>query len=551
MSWISEADRDCLYLWEIPGYAGHGSFLRLAEEFGVKLPESPSLLEIVRMGWLTPRRRVRLPESIVRAIHGELSLDNVPECDHWALHLWNRCRSFFPEHVKEAESAFTGAWYRPPLELEGDALARSVQEHTIPADANESPWPLVRLERREEVPAWLDFYAFWQIYELVEVLGSSRLFAPVRNVPSARGNLERVLADFDRFKEVSDSRINAVTATWRRRAPVFEWVGRYRTLLGIWLGRNGSRDEMTAGAKALASDLGLNGEAMRAAIRDTLLVLWNDINWRNGWEDLPDVALERLRQDIYWAVQFLGRVTGDPVDLDDPFWNPPDRMAREWATLPDVLAFEWHEAKESFPRNALHYLEAFNKVASPGGSFDEAALAKQAERMNASVPFRRFVLAFFRLHQHYGGAINRSTRIRLREETPIDFLLLCALFAEKLVSEVYLSRNRGTTLPKVKRLVLWFAGEVGNAKGLSGLQARVARRLKSGETELYDLPQTHRIPFNTPATDSEEAIIEEAFVNFVKIRNYAAHHDALDFELIHTSAAMPVLESLLLVVLLT
>ncbi len=551
MSWISEGDRDCLYLWELPGLAWSGAFLRLAEEFGVKPPESPAFHDIVRMGWLIPRRRVRLPESVVRAIHGELSLDNVPEADHWALHLWNRCRSFFPEHVNDVAVAFTGSWYRPPLELDGDDLARSVQENTIPADTEETSRPLVRLKRGDEVPAWLDFFAFWQVYELVEILGSSRLFAPVRNTPNARADLEQVVARFDWFKGVSDGRIKAVTETWQRRAPVFEWVGRYRTLLGIWLGRKGSRDDMTAAANALASDLGLSADAMRVGIRDTLLILWNDIDWRNGWEDLPDAALERLRQDIYWAVQFLGQVTGDAIDLDDAFWSPPDRMAREWAALPDVLSFEWHEAKESFTRNALHYLEAFNKASSPGGSFDEAALAKQAERMNASVPFRRFMLAFFRLHQHVGGAINRSTRIQLQEETPIDFLLLCALFAEKVVGEAYLAKNRGAALPRFNKLVHWLSGEVETAKGLNGLRTKVASRLKSGETELYDLPQTRRIPFNVPTASSEEAIVEEAFVNFAKIRNYAAHHDVLDFELIHTPAAVHVLESLLLVVLLT
>lgn len=547
MSWTSEGDRDCLYLWEIPGHGSGGAFQRLVKELGVEVPEAPTLREIVEMGWLAPRHRVQLPESFVRFLHGEIGEDLIPSDDHWAFHLWNRCRSFFPESFLARNSSLGGAWYRPPFEREGDELAAAVKAHLIPEEARQPALPLVRLESGEVVPAWMDFFAFWQAYELVEILGSSRLFAPVRNVPNARADLEGVLARFDWFKEFSDSRIKAVSATWVRRAPVFEWVGRYRTLLGIWLGRKGSRDEMTAGAKALASDLGLSADAMRAGIRDTLLVLWNDIDWRNGWEDLADAALERLRQDIYWAVQFLGQVAGDAIDLDDAFWNPPDRMAREWAALPDVLAFEWHEAKENFPRNALHYLEAFN-LAAPGRAFDEAALAKEAERMNASVPFRRFILAFHRLHQHYGEAINSEFRIQLREETPIDFLALSALFAEKLVNEAHLSKKPGVPLPGFNGLVLWFAGEVERAKGLAGIRARVEQRM--GETKLFDLPQTRLNPFKAAPAATEEALLEEAFVNFVKLRNYAAHHDALDFELIHTAAAQPVLQSLLLIVLM-
>lgn len=558
MSWISEADRDCLYLWEIPGYGSGGAFQRVVKEMGVEMPESPTLREIVEMGWLAPRRRVQLPESFVRFLHGEIDENLIPSDDHWAFHLWNRCRSFFPESFLARSSSLGGAWYRPPFEREGDELAAAVQAHMIPAEPGQPALPLVRLTNGKEVPAWMDFFAFWQVYELVEILGSSRLFAPVRNMPNARVDLERVLARFDRYKEFSDSRITTVTTTWRRRAPVFEWVGRYRTLqpdpqlrflaLGIWLGRKGSRDEMIAGAKALASDLGLSADATRAAIRDTLLVLWNDIDWRNGWEDLPDAALERLRQDIYWAVQFLGQVAGDAIDLDDAFWNPPDRMAREWAALPDALAFEWHEAKENFPRNALHYLEAFN-LAAPGRAFDEAALVKEAERMNASVPFRRFILAFHRLHQHYGGAINSEFRIQLREETPIDFLVLCALFAEKLVNEAYFSKKPGASLPGFNALVLWFAGEVERSKGLAGIRAKVEQRM--GETKLHDLPQTRLNPFKSVPAASEALMLEEAFVNFVKLRNYAAHHDVLDFELIHTAAAKPAIESLLVIVLCT
>lgn len=226
-------------------------------------------------------------------------------------------------------------------------------------------------------------------------------------------------------------------------------------------------------------------------------------------------------------------------------------MAREWAALPDVLAYEWYEAKERFPRTATGYLADYNQAAPSGHSFDESALVNRlAEAWPRSVPFRRFVLAFHRLHAHDGGAINRAYRIRLREETPIEFLLLCALLAEKLLNETYLSRNPNAEIPKFNGLVLWLVGEIASARGLNELRSKVERRLKGMETKLYDLPQTRQNPFKAAAPGSEEAILEEAFVNFVKIRNYAAHHDALDFELIHTPAARPVLQALLLIVLL-
>lgn len=549
MSWISEADRDCLYLWEIPGYGSGGAFQSLVKELGVEGPEDPTLREIVEMGWLAPGHRVQLPESFVRFLYGEMGEDLIPTDDQWAFHLWNRCRSSFPETSRALNSPLGGAWYRPPLEREGDGLVASVRAHMIPAEPGQPAPPLVSLANGEEVPAWMDFFAYWQVYALVEVLGCSRLFAPIRNVPNARTRIEGALQRFDWFKSYSDSRINQVVAAWRQRAAVFEWVGRYRTLLGVWLGKNGDHAEMVSGAKALLSDLRLDPDGLKTGIRGTLLVLWNDIEWRAGWEDLPEAARERLRQDIYWAVQLLEQATGTRIDLDDPFWNPPDRMSREWAALPDVLTYEWYEAKESFPRNALYYLETFNLTAAPGRAFDEATLVTEIKRRwGGSVPFRRFALAFHRLHQHHGGAINSGFRIQLREETPIDFLLLCALFAEKLVNEAYLAKTPGASLPGFNGLVLWFAGEVERSKGLAGIRAKVEQRM--GETKLYDLPQTRLNPFKAAPSASEEVMLEEAFVNFVKIRNYAAHHDALDFELIHTAAAQPVLQALLLIVLM-
>jgi hypothetical protein len=278
-----------------------------------------------------------------------------------------------------------------------------------------------------------------------------------------------------------------------------------------------------------------------------MLVLWKDLDGGK----LPPKGREQLRQDVYLATDFLSHLTGEKVDPYEAYWDPPDPNPREWEPLRDVLPFEIQEARHEFPRLAKHYIDRYHAVAPLHGRFDELRVSRLTERWwSQSYAFRRFCLAFLRLHRHIGGAVNRGRRIALTAETPIDFLLLGVLAVEKLLAERVLAVKGRTPLDPFKKLVVDRADAVEHAWCLPDLSAKVSKRWKD-ETELYDLTLSGQNPFRPADDTSLLTYLADTFLNFAKLRNYAAHHDRLDEELVYTETGAIALEALLLVVFLT
>jgi hypothetical protein len=72
--------------------------------------------------------------------------------------------------------------------------------------------------------------------------------------------------------------------------------------------------------------------------------------------------------------------------------------------------------------------------------------------------------------------------------------------------------------------------------------------------QLPRLPVERQDPFS-PLADlgdgEEDDFLRRAFLNVAILRNYVAHHDCLDYELVHSGMAMAPIESMLVIVLLT
>ena len=550
MSWVSEGDRDCRY---VPEHPDNGSFSARLRALGIQLPDGITVQDLVRWGWIAPMLRVRIPPPYLRSWTRFPSLGKgrlIRAEDKWFDELWHRSFMHPPENPA---APWTREWFVHRLDRIDDPLATAVREHALPLEVGASRPTFVKLPSGRKVQPWLDYFAEWQVLEVFDIIGTAPLHAQILNTPKARQAARGVLKHLAILQKFADAQRRGVAKRWAEVRPVLDWIYQYRTLLGIWLGRHGHGSRIRSGARALAVRLGISPDVLRDGIRDVLLVLWSHLEQVG----LPPKARERLRQDIYLATEFLGHLTGRRIDPYDPFWDPPDPNAREWERLRAVLPFELDKARHELPRLAGYYLERFHGVASARRHYDEARIRRLTEEWwPKSYAFRRFGLSLLRLHHHYGGAVNREHRIMLTEETPIEFLLLLTLAVEKLLAERFLAtQGRPVKALGFGPLVIDRAADLGNVWGLSQLKDRVEKRL-SKESLLHTLTETGRTrtgrkPFRQPRKASLTDYMADTFVTFAQLRNYAAHHDKLDHELIYTKTGAVALEALLLVAFTT
>ena len=550
MTSIAGPDAKCRFLGEPQGDGGE--FNSLLQQVGLGDQTGRSLREMVRLGWIKPRMRIAIPREFI------LGWENFPtyprhgtfnEEDDWAAEVWS-----LATHPLSAADPSPG-WYRHPLDCDG--VLEEIRPHVIPSGPG-CPEPEIVCHPRgrgRKVFPWVDFFGYWQSYRLFETFNAVKVMAPLENTPNLEETLSHLPDHLPLLKKKSDARMELIERQWLLREPVFEWVSQFRTLLDLptWLDNESSWKIVQAGSGELAEDLGLEPEAMRADILEVLLVMWAD--WARKGTGVPPGLRRSLQMDIFRAVEFHNLLTDDQIDPTDGYWDPPDRQSRRWARLKEALPFESDRARAGFPETALMYLNRFNNVA------DNRALSLGKVRRisedwwSESEAFRRFILVFDRLHQHFSGSINNDNDVGLIEQTPADFLVLTALHAEKLLAELRAEARPGEQAPTTRELLKYWAGRVGRVRfGVTGeeearFKSRIGRRLRD-DTKLHDLPLKPENPFISLGKDHGGlAFFENAIVNTMILRNYSAHHSCLDFELIHTEWARDPLESIIVVVL--
>lgn len=232
------------------------------------------------------------------------------------------------------------------------------------------------------------------------MLDAAVLFQGPLNIPDAAKLLRAVQRQLPELVDRSNGWIGALRGRWRAREAVFDWLSRYRTLLGAWSWSELPWPKVVEATRALVSELGLTPEVVKEGIRETLLVLHNDWQFREREDPRWRKPLFALQQDIEYALRFWETISGETVDLDDPFWGyPEDHWRRHWTPLPDALPREDLRAKLDFPRDTGFYVRIYNSVAPEPHRLDEPTARDLLRRWwPHSVALRRLVLAFARMH---------------------------------------------------------------------------------------------------------------------------------------------------------
>jgi len=547
---ISGADKYCRYLCAPGGKTSPSRFGSFLEQLGIELPIS--LREIVQYGWLTPVLRVRLPESFYLnwEHYATISFMNVAESDEWAAQFYLRCATNHPSIVERPETS-EGNWYTHYLDRKDHPLTKRILDNAIPTGPGiVDPEPIQHPRGNQTIYPWIDVFSYWQAYELAEILNATILFSPIRDTPQAADRIEWVSTNLKDLRNDTQARIRGVQQRWEKRKPVFDWISRYRTLLAAHLEARGDQDKVLKAAPRLMKQLDLTPDRMREGIRDTLLTLWQYWEpWKGKHEIVPQLIRQHLQEDISRAIDFLRDATGKEIDLGDPFWGvPKDRMNRGWTPLPEVLPYEAFTAKTSFPVQASIYLESLSKLLK----FDESKIENVTNIWwPKSVAFRRFCLAFKRLHQYF---YSKEGLIDLRESTPVEFITLCALLSEKILRDRVLeTRGSGTRSPKFIPLILDSVRSVLSSlktKG-TGIATNELKFVLENRADLHDLPTNPQNPFVSESdfthSDPLTRRLLSCFCNFAILRNYVAHHDVLDEELAQSPMVEDAIEALLVV----
>lgn len=540
---ISSGDARCRYL-AAPGTTTDSlsAFGHHLKSLGIALPNDCSLRHMVESGWISPVLRVQLPQAAFETWtdYPNLSMrgtEHCPESDRWALGLWANAMCPPPPALPTDPS-----WWVYFLDDATEPLTIEVRAHTIDAHLPTSMPPSFPHAGPQKIPTWLDFFSYWQAYHVAELLRAVSL--TVRVTP---GFDKRVAGGAETLLQLTDARAKRIARRWEARRSTFEWLSRFRTLLASWSHSEREWSDVVSASTQLARDSRLTGDRVVAKIRNTLLVLWQE--WSHFDDPLLGNAELRglLRQDIEYALSLAEILSGRSADFLAPCWKSRDRHTHEWAQLIDALPLEDELARHRFPRMAMDYLkDAVATLPAPLAPSTTGIEQLLAQHWHELRPLRRFCLAFSRVHEQLSGPDLREEKV-IRCHERIDQLVAMVLNAERVLAAVHRqrsgSRRHSDLIPMVRGQISHLLPHLDLPDATA--QRHVIERLNAllPRTKLHEIANLNANLFILPADVSSGSpaadCVTAGFVNFVIARNYAAHHDSLDEDLIYPNDRGP------------
>lgn len=524
---ISTGDLDCRYR-AAPESREDSAFGSHLKAMGIKLPESLSLRTMAARGWLRPRLRVEIPVVALQSwttfprhpIAGDKAC---PPGDLWGLEVWTNATCLAPEFDTPTESLWMH-WLDDPA----DTTTASARKHALDPVAHREPTPFVHPHRGSKVHPWIDFFADWQAYHVAELVRSAvfTLHGVTDQFHSVDTRLRERTREFDQDALELAER-------WEKRGAFFDVVGCYRTILARCCMRDSFSEDARVGARAFADQRCIDADFVKTGIKRVLLALWQ------RWASAPPIndqrLMLRLQQDIQFAISLWSDLSGERIDPFDPFWFSQSRSRGDSAMLIDALPDEEWIARRNFPQQAVPYQSGFPQPYVFGeGQFADLL----AQHWEACPPLRRFCLAWMRLHDQLQGQANdRRADQTIEANEQIEQFNLIGLHTERILRHVHSllhspeSEIKRIVRAAVERCVRLIAKAHQNEAG---------KRLSElmDETKLHQQRPAAHLAIAAEDVATGSAVADQlvaAHLNALILRNYAAHHDYLDDELIYPS----------------
>ena len=514
---------------------GTGDFVNWLKQLGVRddFLRAYPIAKLVEWGWLRPQYRIIF--STFYFAEGGLDTEELrhesASHDPAISELWEsqwRCEG------EEEPMWFIHPFFKPQSKA-GELLKQNSSQTGLP----EVPPPF-KQPSGSAVSPYADYFYSWQAYALIDVIRVSDIFwHHILATPDAQARAES-LVNLTKTTSWNPQTILDSENQWGGLAEPMTWLAHYAALRDAveWreLRYGNSPDMLRRGAQALAAHLGADPLRLENAVKDRLLVLAQNWIWgvqqQNRW---VSSAYPFLQEEVYWAVHWLCILTGNTLDYYFVLWRSTTRQHETWADLQDVIPYEYYGIRNKFLQLAPIYLQPFNDRLPDRYRLGNERLVAVVDTLRATNGhFNSFMGAFVKLHRELTPAPHRNGGIVFRERQPLDYYLLLALRAETSFREELRRTDKLKGIATLDQGIREYLKKLGARAGLEPAELNFFKTDVNRYVRLRDEPTDaiqKIIRLELPAASDQLALVQ-AMVCCEMGRNYFAHHDFLNDELL-------------------
>ncbi len=553
MFWIREssAEAEWGYLkWE--GGTG-GPFVRFLEQHGLKnglqsLPHHLTLEEAIQEGWLAPSLRVSIPETYYLAWRNFPCMTaDIDEEAAVAVPDWSGDQDlgvfWEPDGASEEwflhpydQTSGSGAEFRNRGgALDGDLKAASLTQHPS------GSW----------YPSWVDYFPYWQVYRLADLIGSAVVIGPRLNLKRQAETMAKLAADWNSKKKTSDAWLVGRKKLWDKAEPFFAALCKYRVMCSIAYRLSDPKlspkqakkhplrnhgELKLEGTRKLTDSLGVTPEFLVAGMKESLLFFaaW----WTRSVEGgniYYKGLLENLKMDAYLVVQWLSVLQDCSFDEAAATFDYPRIENHSWAPLREFLGHPRLRLKEFLRFFGPHYIKHLNESSPKRKRLTDDRLQEVVgSLLEKCPPFTNFCLSMERMSE--ATETTKRTPIRVDSTTLMDELLILAVRAEAVLSWLHTGGMTHDDKPLRKLLVALAHTATTKTPGLrQAVNHATDRQVWDRHTdqrqpreELFSEIKVETIPrASNHAND-----LMRAMLTLGATRNYCAHHYGLDSKMV-------------------
>lgn len=534
-----------------------GPFVSWLERLGLKkFLEKYPLRQLVEWGWVVPQYRIIFPKHFFDnwEYYPSSYIEIPTELENYAV-LW--------DYLWKPDDESVPLWYLDPISRPDKEISQLLRKNAFRVDKKDLPESFEHMRGRTITP-YADYFFRWQGYALVDVIRWADNIQPIFSTPDVVKRAEgivRIAQFISSETSTNPERILTTPNRWGGLATPMTWLDHFRSFRSVCLSDHRKNDDekhniYRKGAKLLAQYFKITPESLADFIKNKLLVLaqeWIRLNEkferRSVW---TKQAWPYLQEDIQLAISWLMILTNQPFEKYIADWRPLFMGSRSWATLDEALPYEFIKHQEKFILLAPEYLEPFNKICNDQIRFDKETLPEIVYRLyKTNYPFSGFLAAFYELHEHLSYKSLDKYGLDFREVRPLDYYALLAIHAEgclrrklELLGLLDGIKEEKQTLSQYiqilaknqqisEKVIGCFCGNIDLTKLYTNRVDPIGR-IKSIRTNLSQI----------------EHILVQAFLCCVLARNYFAHHDFLNHELIRSEKSEFLIRGILLTILI-
>lgn len=538
-------------------HEGHsGSFLKWLEQLGLaEFLKTYSLPALIEWGWVVPQYRVVFPRKFFAQweYYPSFPWKPTPDLVDFA-QLWDY--SWWIDKTDE------DLWFLDPLFNEGSSANKLLRKYAYLPSISALP-AAIRHPRAHKIRPYADYFYRWQGYALIDLIRLSDCVMPIYATPDVVKRAKTILktANFIRTHQApAPATMLTAPNRWHRLAGPMTWLAHFRSFRDAVFqsydtDQKQLRTRYKRGARELAKHLGVTGKKLEEALKNELLVLADTWIHANKLNDARSIWTRRawpyLRQEIELAMSWLILLTGKPFSHYLDKWRSPHFGNAGWAALDEVLPYSFVEHEKKFIDIAPHYLPLDTRETGKRVQLENTQLVELCRRLRKqNSAFRGFLSAFHDLHDNLRPRSFEEHGIDFRELRPLDHYTMLAIHAEGCLRRELDTRGQLICIEPNQQTLAKYIETLGSARKIS---TRIMGTFSTNKA-LADLRKDRKDPIGRIQTikcnlSEAERTLVQAFLCCLLARNYFAHHDFLDNELLNTDKSAFLLRGILLTVL--